>query len=189
MQKLSLAGRKIFLVDDFLSPGECDEFILQSEIAGFRDAPLSVPGGTVMRQDIRNNMRVIVDDPQLAARLFERARPFLPAQWLGWDLVSLNERFRFYRSEAGQTFHKHADGAFFREGTDEQSHFTFLIYLNDGFEGGHTGFFNDEGDLLHSVEPVRGQALVFWHPQLHEGATVTKGRKYVLRSDVMYGWK
>ena len=30
-------------------------------------------------------------------------------------------------------------------------------------------------------------ALIFDHFLLHEGAAVTRGRKYVLRSDVMYG--
>jgi hypothetical protein len=29
-------------------------------------------------------------------------------------------------------------------------------------------------------------ALVFVHEQLHEGAAVESGRKYVLRTDVMY---
>jgi len=29
-------------------------------------------------------------------------------------------------------------------------------------------------------------ALVFVHQQLHEGASVLNGRKYVLRTDVMY---
>jgi hypothetical protein len=29
-------------------------------------------------------------------------------------------------------------------------------------------------------------ALIFEHQLLHEGAAVTQGRKYVLRSDVMY---
>jgi len=29
-------------------------------------------------------------------------------------------------------------------------------------------------------------ALVFIHRQLHEGAPVIQGRKYVLRTDVMY---
>jgi hypothetical protein len=30
-------------------------------------------------------------------------------------------------------------------------------------------------------------ALIFEHQILHEGAAVISGRKYVLRSDVMYG--
>jgi hypothetical protein len=29
-------------------------------------------------------------------------------------------------------------------------------------------------------------ALIFVHDQLHEGAAVVSGRKYVLRTDVMY---
>jgi hypothetical protein len=37
------------------------------------------------------------------------------------------------------------------------------------------------------VRPVRGTALVFRHRLLHEGAPVLTGRKYVLRTDVMYG--
>ena len=55
-----------------------------------------------------------------------------------------------------------------------------MIYLNDDFEGGAT--------ILSgiSVKPRRGMALVFIHELLHEGAPVTKGRKYVLRSDVMF---
>ena len=31
------------------------------------------------------------------------------------------------------------------------------------------------------------QVLIFTHPVLHEGCAVTKGRKYCVRSDVMYG--
>jgi hypothetical protein len=36
------------------------------------------------------------------------------------------------------------------------------------------------------IKPERGMALVFVHRQLHEGAPVVQGRKYVLRTDVMY---
>jgi hypothetical protein len=36
------------------------------------------------------------------------------------------------------------------------------------------------------VRPATGLALVFMHRQLHEGAEVVRGRKYVLRTDVMY---
>ena len=40
------------------------------------------------------------------------------------------------------------------------------------------------GPLL--VTPERGKALVFYHRQLHEGMPVVRGRKYVLRTEVMY---
>ena len=36
------------------------------------------------------------------------------------------------------------------------------------------------------MTPERGKALVFYHRQLHEGMPVVRGRKYVLRTDVMY---
>ncbi|BAB77096.1 hypothetical protein ACN23B_28710 (plasmid) [Anabaena sp. FACHB-709] len=34
--------------------------------------------------------------------------------------------------------------------------------------------------------PVTGMALCFVHDVVHEGVAVVQGRKYVLRSDVMY---
>jgi len=47
-------------------------------------------------------------------------------------------------------------------------------------EGGATNF----KDI--SIKPETGMALIFKHELLHEGAKVTAGLKYVLRSDVMY---
>jgi hypothetical protein len=36
------------------------------------------------------------------------------------------------------------------------------------------------------VKPKPGMTLVFQHELWHEGAPVTRGRKYVLRTDVLY---
>ena len=57
-----------------------------------------------------------------------------------------------------------------------------MIYLNDGFGGGATKFLDYEIDVV----PKTCMALLFQHRILHEGAVVTSGTKYVLRSDVMY---
>jgi prolyl 4-hydroxylase len=62
----------------------------------------------------------------------------------------------------------------------ERSHLTFMIYINDGYEGGETAF--DEFE----VKPESGMALWFVHQLRHKGNPVTAGRKYALRSDVMY---
>ncbi len=64
---------------------------------------------------------------------------------------------------------------------------TFIVYLNEGFEGGETSFEHNGGQL--NVIPKTGMALVFVHHRCHTGAEVVSGRKYVLRSDVMYRLK
>jgi hypothetical protein len=206
-----LDGDLIFVLHDFLSPEECEHFIALSEGAGYEGAPITTGTGFVLRKDIRDNDRVIRDDPALAELLWARALPFLPADWFGWAPVGLNERFRYYRYDPGQRFAAHTDGYFQRDDGD-RSHFTFMVYLNDGFEGGETAFqlprasrraASEHGKLHASkggggagvslsaggalrVRPARGKALVFAHQQLHEGAPVVSGRKYVLRTDVMY---
>ncbi|GEL72019.1 2OG-Fe(II) oxygenase [Myxococcus virescens] len=75
----------------------------------------------------------------------------------------------------------HFDGAFVRT-RDERSLLTFMVYLNECPGGGATNFLS----LGHSVTPRTGSALLFNHRLLHEGATVTQGRKYALRTDLMY---
>jgi hypothetical protein len=209
-----LEGDLIFVLHHFLSSEECERFIARSEEVGYEDAPISTGAGFVMRKDIRNNDRVMIDDPELATLLWERAQPFMPVHWFGWEPVGLNERFRYYRYDPGQQFAPHTDGYFQRD-NGERSQFTFMVYLNDGCEGGETAFYLPQvarrataaadrgkqylgkkpagesqsrgcvGGLLR-VQPERGKALVFAHRQLHEGAPVVRGRKYVLRSDVMY---
>jgi predicted 2-oxoglutarate/Fe(II)-dependent dioxygenase YbiX len=183
VEKEELDGERIFLLHNFLSPEECDHFIARTEEVGYEDAPITTAGGFVMRKDIRDNDRVMLDDEELARQLFERARPLLPATWFGWELCGFNERFRFYRYGPGQRFAPHTDG-YYERPNGERSHLTFMVYLNEGFEGGAT-LFERWGDSL-DVVPRAGMALVFYHKLVHEGTEVLKGRKYVLRTDVMY---
>jgi hypothetical protein len=184
MYKDELDGERVFVIRDFLTPEECEGHIRRSEAAGYGDAPITTPGGFVMRKDIRDNARVIVDDEGLAATLFKRARSYLPPRVGRRYLLELNERFRYYRYDVGQTFRMHYDGSFERSSL-EGSALTFMIYLNDGFAGGATAFYEHDGTPRVRVAPVQGMALVFEHRQLHEGASVESGRKYVLRTDVM----
>ncbi len=187
MTKEEIDGhKKIFLIHDFLTAQECDEFISLSEEYGYDDAPLTMAGGPVMRKDVRNNARYVVDEPFLAVVLWSRAQPFVPPDFEGWKALGLNERFRFSRYDPGQRFDVHQDG-YFRRDSGEQSQLTLMVYLNDGFEGGATKFYDQEGSKeTASIEPRAGTALVFVHRQWHEGAPVLDGRKYVLRTDVMY---
>lgn len=170
---------EIAVVNHFLSAAECQQFIRESETEGYSEALITTPRGQVMRKDIRNNTRLLRNDPELAAALFEKAKPFLPQQVGNYHLLGFNELFRFYRYHPGEQFKKHRDGSYLRNAR-EVSYYTFMIYLNAGFEGGSTLF--DELEVL----PEAGKALIFRHTQLHEGTTVNSGVKYVLRTDVMY---
>jgi 2OG-Fe(II) oxygenase superfamily len=160
-----LLGDGIFVLHDFLSPEECQHYIDLSEAEGYGDAPITTSRGPVMNKEMRNNDRVIIDDPGLALLWFMRAKPFLPPNFLYWVPVGLNERFRYYRYTAGQKFDWHFDGAFTRD-NGETSKLTFMIYLNSGCVGGETlfnlkkyGAVRAEDPMLH-VTPEAGKALV-----------------------------
>jgi predicted 2-oxoglutarate/Fe(II)-dependent dioxygenase YbiX len=190
MRKELLDGEQVFVIHDFLTPEECAEYVRVTEAAGYSAAPITTGGGPVMAPEIRNNERVMIDNWDWAAKLWDRARPFVPSPYLGHEATALNERFRFYRYDAGHTFRPHMDGHFARN--DERSQFTFMVYLNDACAGGETViYFHDDGLTLPDgaevrVKPETGKALLFFHYLYHEGAPVVRGRKYVLRTDVMY---
>lgn len=170
---------QIFTVDDFFSAAECAAAIELAEKTGFTDAPINSALGAVIRKDVRNNTRVMIDDPASAAELYSRIGDYVPRTLGEWTLSGVNERFRYYRYDIGQQFDWHFDGAFERP-SGERSQLTFMVYLNDDFVGGQTTI--EE----HTIVPKAGRALFFIHAQLHKGQPVQHGRKYVLRTDVMY---
>ena len=183
-------GPDIFTISSFFSAAECAAEIAHAETLGFTDAPITTSQGMVMMKDVRNNDRVMSDDPQRGAMLWDRVSEFVPSLFINqWRAFGVNERLRYYRYDPGQLFNWHLDGAFARS-EDEKSFFTFMVYLNDDFEGGETSFHDGRPafrDLGHfRVKPETGMALLFHHPIRHRGDTVVSGRKYVLRTDVMY---
>lgn len=171
--------RGIWTIENVLSGDECQALIGKSEQAGYEPATMNYFGGAVARPDIRNNDRVIWDDPLYAERLWAILSPHVPQSLGDRYAVGLNERFRLYRYDPGQKFAPHIDGSY-RSPTGAQSMLTLLVYLNDGFEGGET-----DVDGV-AISPQTGKALLFRHQLLHEGVEIRSGRKYVLRSDVMY---
>jgi predicted 2-oxoglutarate/Fe(II)-dependent dioxygenase YbiX len=191
MRKEELDGEQVFVIHDFLTPEECAEYIRVTEGVGYGPAPITTADGFVMAPEVRNNERVMLDNSAWAAKLWERAKPFIPSPFREREATGLNERFRFYRYDEGHTFRPHTDGCFARN--DERSQLTFMVYLSGGCEGGETViyFSGDDGLTLPDgavlrVKPEAGKALVFFHYLFHEGAPVKSGRKYVLRTDVMY---
>jgi prolyl 4-hydroxylase len=174
-------NKDIFVIEDFLSAAECENLIAQSEAIGFEEAKVDMGGGKqALFKGVRNNDRILYENENLANKLWQKARPFLPAQIGNYTAVGLNYLFRFYKYSPGQRFKMHRDGSYQRSET-ECSFYTFLIYLNSGFEGGDTEF-----EHICTVNPKQGALLIFFHPLRHEGKLLLSGSKYCLRSDVMY---
>ncbi len=179
MEKTELHPQ-IFLIEDFLTPQECDHYIELTHGQVFEEAKINIYGRQLMNKGVRDNERLMVFDANLAETLFRKASEVLPQQHEDYSVLDFNEMFRIYKYSPGQRFKMHRDGSYIRN-ENEKSFYTFLIYLNDDFEGGETEFEN-----LFTVAPKKGSALVFYHPLRHEGKTLISGLKYVLRTDVMY---
>lgn len=179
MTTLNVISDRIFTINDFFTPDECDASIALAESAGFEEAPINTAYGPQVHKRVRNNTRVIMDDRLRAATLWDRIAGYIPKQAGKWTACGVNERFRFYRYDVGQRFNWHYDGYYQRD-NGERSRLTFMVYLNDEFEGGETTI-----EKL-DVQPEKGLALLFFHHVRHKGQPVVRGRKYVLRTDVMY---
>eukprot|EP01090_Pellita_catalonica_P009555 TRINITY_DN2065_c0_g1_i1.p1 TRINITY_DN2065_c0_g1~~TRINITY_DN2065_c0_g1_i1.p1 ORF type:complete len:219 (-),score=13.70 TRINITY_DN2065_c0_g1_i1:112-768(-) len=184
---------------------------------GYTPAPLRVLNGKEndvarMEKNIRDAHRVLYHCPDdVVNPVDDRIRNFLPQETeikhtqlssSRWKVCHhcINERWRFGRYSAGQYFLPHFDAGFNRS-QNEKSLFTFIIYLNDGFDGGETIFFpegkprqwskpNEVKEVV--IKPKAGTALVFYHvgrmSPRHEGAkhTASDSYKYIIRSDLMY---
>ncbi len=182
MEDVDKSKPYIFTVPDLLDPADCQALIAKIEALNPEIATINTMTGTRVRAEVRNNDRVIFEHVELAQILLKRVRHKAPQEIHGKTFIGINERFRCYRYKPGMRFAPHTDGSFLRD-EFEQSFYSFLVYLNDEFEGGNTTFLTKPEV---SIEPETGMGLLFQHPIIHEGSLVTKGIKYVARTDLMY---
>ncbi|CAG7817607.1 unnamed protein product [Allacma fusca] len=184
---ISQQGKLAFLLHNVFTPEECKALIKISEDTGYTPALVTVGGGKqVLMKGYRDGSRVMIDDHEFARLLLTRISQFLPEKFLGAHLVAINERLRFLRYDRGDKFAPHCDGSFSRPDGSGTSTITLQIYLNEGFKGGETTFLHLGNGNRVPVVPKPGMILVFEHNILHEGSKVKAGRKYTIRTDVLY---
>jgi predicted 2-oxoglutarate/Fe(II)-dependent dioxygenase YbiX len=181
MKKIALA-QDIVIIKDFFTASECEEFIQKSETIGYEQAKINIRGRQVTNTSVRNNERVLYKDYDMADQLWTSVEPFVEKRFQHATPIGLNEMFRFYKYSPGQRFKSHIDGSYVRN-EKEASLYTFMVYLNDDFKGGTTKFHEA------IITPKKGDALIFLHRLRHEGAVLTSGTKYILRTDIMYRLK
>lgn len=171
--------KDIFIIQDFWPKEKCKAFIDKSEDNGYRNAAIDTDMGQRVVKSVRNNKRVMYTNSELALEIWEQLRDLAPQTIGNSTAIGLNELFRFYRYKPGEEFKLHRDQSYIRN-SEEASYYTFMIYLNQDFEGGETTFNN------RVIRPVTGMALIFLHSLEHAGSAVKKGIKYVLRTDIMH---
>lgn len=164
-------------IDDVFTKEQCKTLIdyFESQKSNF------ISSGVAQYQ------RVILDDKRLADTLYNNLKSFIPPMCDGKPVVGLNRVFRFSKYSAGEGFSMHKDGYNRDHINGTTSAMTLNIFLNDDFEGGETNFYHTmhEKDLRFSVVPKAGRGALFASQQYHMGKTVTKGFKYLIRTDVM----
>ena len=171
----------VLLLPGFYTAKECEDELEYAAKAGF----------LMQRYGPHDRKRAFIDDPIRAEQIYKKLKlpaletfykdlkPDPPEDLNGWKPIALNERLRYYHYEIGQLFSKHFD-ILYRINDNTRTFLTFIVYLNEDFEGGQTIFDED------IIVPKTGDAIVFPHELKHEGATVTKGYKIILRSDVIF---
>lgn len=192
-----------FCLSNVLSPRECRYFRDIATKLGYEPHhPTAIPRPT----GIDCCEWLISDD--LHAAIYQRVHQHLVASVEGHDnakLLGIHKRFRLFRYGANTVYRPHIDGSWpesrLLDGKyhcdvngPSKSYYTFLFYLSDDFDGGETRFYsyNNGAKRLEArgVRPREGAALVF--PQgnvaslVHEGAALSRGVKYVIRTDVLY---
>ncbi|EGC34307.1 hypothetical protein DICPUDRAFT_153517 [Dictyostelium purpureum] len=182
-----------FVIENVFTEKECKEWIDLTEKQGYEKALVNIGyGRQKLMTNIRNNERCIIDSEEMADKLYQRIKNYIPETISNCKKVSLNERLRFLRYHPGQEFKWHYDGVYAREHGHpkfgERSYITIQLYLNHVEEGGETSFSRDKEDEedIIQVLPKMGSVLVFEHNLHHCGSPVTKGVKYCVRTDVMY---
>ena len=111
-------------------------------------------------------------DCDFARRMSATVRPLVARVW-GVDLPE-HRGTQAVHYGAGEGYRAHFDA-----GLDlEDRYFTVLCYLNDDFEGGHTGF----PGLGYTAAPCRGKAILFPSRYFHSAEPVVAGEKLVIVS-------
>lgn len=124
-----------------------------------------------------------------------------------WTLLGINNCFRAVSYKSPSIGFKYHYDSPYCKSSEERSILSLVIYLNQNFEGGTTNFYNkndlvnisdlttDEEIKLNGgintynkiiIKPFIGKCVIFEHNTLHMAEPLTKGTKYVLRTDVIY---
>jgi hypothetical protein len=223
--KTQLHNDQIFTLDGVISTAKCNSIIDRANSKGWNNSSPSGGGhGRTGKEDPRTNKFFVFHDTEISDSLFDNVKSSLPSDlsFLGqnvyfnsvtkgaeWTPKFVYDKMRVYKYDVGDSFPEHIDykvkRTVFRDGREyiQQSFLTILVYLNEDFEGGETGYWPDHNGIHcrfrraeekqgnkknHQVviTPKTGLMVVQDQNILHEGLPPIKGTKYILRTDIIH---
>ena len=184
LRKVETDAVDLYTLDDFLSAKECDRVVALIN-HHLRPSTVTIENTEKTFRTSRTCDLSLLKSP-VAVALDSKI-----AKTLGIRL-GYSEGIQAQRYDVGQQFKAHTD--YFEPGTPEYEKFggergnrtwTFMVYLNDGMEGGGTRFFAIDKTFL----PKKGQAVI-WNnlnpdrtpniATLHSGEPVLAGHKIII---------
>jgi len=178
-------GPRVFLIEDLLSPYECDHIVQEGQSV-VRPSAVGTDGGFKSRTRTSENGWLRRSRTPILETVHRR---FADVLGLDEGIVHSNgvaEELQVVRYEIGQQYQPHHD--FSDTGIANQRFLTLLLYVNTPDEGGGTSFPKANNGRGLRVKPPRGSGVLFYSMlpdgngddlSLHAGEPVIKGRKWV----------
>jgi len=162
----------IWLTGELLKPDERTRLLALSRENGYRGARMKSHG--------RHNRESFLWLPDIAQGIAFRLNSEIRKEKLvAFRISEMSSTLQCYLYQQGDRVAPHRDGSsHVRNG--KWSVLTLVIYLNDEFTGGTTGF----PELRIELSAPAGHGLLFKQQLLHEGTRVVTGEKYIVRTDV-----
>lgn len=160
----------IWIVEDFISPFQCDEIIDKIEKTNFKVARQYKEG--------RHNKESFLEEAAIVELLRNKFKEIGASRNSpGFTVTDFSLPLEFYKYETGDFIKRHSDAP--RESKGRHSKLTLVLYLSDNCKGGETFF--EKYNV--KINPKIGAALLFEQQLNHEALIVTEGIKYVLRTN------
>jgi len=178
------------LVTEFLSSKECSVLIDAAKHLELK------PVSTTFHPSYRNDKRVILWDPNLAAMLWGRVKSLLPKRlsdrWSAdWTVLGFGSRISISEYGENTRYAPHQDSEYV-ENSATESLFSVIVCLQpsegEGLKGGGEINFVDPTQVHEvklSVSMRAGEMLLFPHYLWHETSRVTHGTRYEMRLEVL----
>lgn len=166
----------VFLVRGIISEEDCEK------LRAFIDQRASNETGIHKFVNVCEFFNLKTIDRDATQTLFELIAPSIPKE-LG--VAGVSKYLTMARYQSGEGFGLHTDTGITDPDTQTHTGWTYLIYLNDDYEGGETQFYDDNFSPTIRVKPEAGMALFFDIEAWHSAEPITRGTKYWIGTELM----